>query len=228
MGAPLPTPTGVVKVDLLYGAGAPINRGAGFQMSYSGSDTPATVDLATLAGFIATEWTTHLASLMEVSYLLNEVSVADLAHPDTVAGVVSPATPGSRAGSYPGGTLPASTAATYIFHVNRKYRGGKPKSFQPFGVDTDLGSNATWAPTFITAATAQWAEFIDAIIGTDFGSNVLTDQVAVSYIEPPYTNVPTGSSGRVRRQGTARTPPLVQTVTSVTLQSKLGSQRRRL
>jgi len=225
MAPPLPTPSGVIRARLLHGIGGSVNYGSAFEMRYSGP-SPDTTALTTLAGIISTEYATWCASMLSLAYGLNEVHCSDLQTPSTPDGINSVVVPGTRAGTYP--QLARSTAACLIFHVNRKYRGARPKTFLPWGVDTDLANNATWLGAFISAAEGAWLSLTGSLDGQVFGSATLTTQAAVSYIEPPYSNVPVGGSGRVRREGTARNPPLVQDVTSVTCQARLGSQRRRL
>lgn len=196
-------------------------------MAYS-AGPPSVADLATLAGLVSTAYLNHLASLLSQAYGVNSITCADLANPSKPLGLDNQVVAGTRPGTYPSATLPANACATLIFHPDRKYRGSKPKSFQPWGVDTDLGTNSVWLNSFVSEVQQSWNGFIAALEGKAFGSSDLGGQVAVSYIEPPYTNVPIGSAGRVRREGTPRNPPLVQHVVSVTCQDVIGSQRRRL
>jgi len=221
MPAPLPTPTGVAKFTFKQSTDSG-TFGWSFMMKYTGGP-PSTADLTTLATEVQAAWAGHLASLFCASWVLTSTIAGDLANPGTVLGATSTSTAGTR----PGSAVIDQGAACLVFRPNHKYRGARPKCFMPAGADTDLLNGSQWDTAFVTEVETKWAAFIAACTGQVAGTTTLAQQQSVSYIEPPYTNVPVGGSGRVRREGTLRNPPAVYDVLSVFLQQKLGSQRRR-
>jgi len=212
-----------VHTRLLHTDAGAIEYGFGFDQGYTGGP-PSTSDLATAAGLVRTAYAAHLASLLEASYHLTQTICSDLAVPTTVDGVDSTSVAGTRAGN----PLQMSIAAVLSFGIARKYRGARPKMFATLGTYNDLATPQQWAPAFATAVETAWAAFQAAIVGVSFGPAAFGAQVGVSYIGPPYRVVISPTTGRGRNVGTERNPPIVSNVTTVALQIKLGSQRRRL
>lgn len=224
MAARLPTPSGVIGVRLAHSLGVADLYGAGFQFGYSGGP-PSSADLAAIAEDISEAYSSHLASLLSEDYSLSEVGVRDLANPSTVEGVYSDIVNGTRTGN----TNDAGVALCLSYLPDRAYRGSRPKTFWPWGVNADQSTSQQWSTTIRTAALTAWAAFTSNLGSVSHGSTDLTVQQAVSYIKPPYTLVPNPTNpGRGRSVGTVRDPPLVMSIISTVANPKIASQRKRL
>jgi hypothetical protein len=115
-----------------------------------------------------------------------------------------------------------------LFHVARRFRGGKYKMFVPGGVTTSLLNNSTWTPTFITAITSAATSWAAAFVGSVGGTTTITHQVGVSYYKG-YNPPTTSGSGRVKQTPALRPEgPVVDVVTSWSASARVGSQRKRL
>ena len=224
MAARLPTPSGVIGVRLGHDLGVADIYGCGFQFGYSGG-APSSADLAVISSEISTAYGTHLASLLSADYALVEVTCRDLANPSTVPGVWS----GSVAGTRSGNTNDAGVALCLSFLPDRAYRGSRPKSFFPWGVNADQSTSQQWSSAIRTAALTAWGAYQENLADISHGTTDLTVQQAVSYIKPPYTLVPNPTNpGRGRSVGTLRDPPLVMSIISTVANPKIASQRKRL
>lgn len=134
---------------------------------------------------------------------------------------------GSLTGTLEGGDLPASTAALLNFSIGRRYRGGKPRNYFPFGDDTKLADPRTWSGGFVTQVDGDWSAFIGAVIGTVSGSTTITAHVNVSYYLSSVGSIVDGGT-RGKTTPIRRATPLVDDIIGFSMAPRLGSQRRRL
>jgi hypothetical protein len=112
--------------------------------------------------------------------------------------------------------------------IARRYRGGKPKSFFPWGVVTDFSSPQLWTSAFANSATGDYATFIAAVRAIAAGSTTLSNYVNVSYFSGS-TVVINPVTGRARNVPTLRTGgPVVDSIVASTANTRIGSQRRRI
>ena len=223
MAAPLPTPSGVVRTRFVHSLTDASDYGFAFDQSYTGG-TPAVTDLNTLATSMREAYAAHLAPLLSSAFSLVRTNVVDLQHPTTVNGEDLTVVDGTRSGN----SQAASLCTTIVYTPDRRYRGSRPKSFTPFGVEGDLATNQHWGSAWLTTVETAWAAFQTAVTGLTFGPCDTGAQASVSYIGPPYAFVPGTTPGRGRIEGTPRDPPIVLSITAVTVSTKIGSQRRRL
>lgn len=217
-----PTPSAVVKVTLVHGLGTDIHIGSGCFWSYSGG-VPTAGNLNSIATGIGTAWNGQLSALMSANGLLEQVTVEDLASATGATGVSTTAHAGTRTGAAP----TVAACAQLNLSIARKYRGGKPKIFLPFGVTTDMSGEAAWSSTFFNLVTAAWASFQTAVNGLTGGPITLGNQVNVSYYSGSTTN-PNSSKWSRRNIPALRGTPVVDTITAAQCRQKLGSQRRRI
>jgi hypothetical protein len=130
---------------------------------------------------------------------------------------------GSRAGS----ALPSSTSLVSSYTIARRYRGGHPRAYWPFGADSDLLSETQWTSAFPTACDTGINAYFAALVAAGWsGAGTLT-HVNVSYYEG-FTVVTNPITGRARNVPTLRVSPVVDLVTAVHSRSSIGTQRRRL
>lgn len=217
----LPPVANCLKVLLKYGYGADIDVLNILHFEYTGS-APTATDCAALAGDVSTAWSGHLAAFMSNSQLLESVDVRDLASSSGADGQSATTHSGSRAG----GNLAPGTAVLVNHHIARRYRGGKPRSYLPFFVTTDLQAAGLWSGTSTAALLTAWEAFIAAIVGASSGSTTVSVHCNVSYYQG-FTNVPYGSPQKYRRVPTVRGTPVVDAITAYTINPAPASQRRR-
>jgi len=117
----------------------------------------------------------------------------------------------------------AAVLANYT--INRRYRGGKPRSYWPWGTVTDLSSPQTWSSGSITAFQTGLTAIITGFVGATAGSTAVTDHVNISYYEG-FTTFTT-PSGRMKNLSKLRATPVVDVIQSSSISATPGSQRRR-
>ena len=216
-----PTPSPVVRIVLLHGIGTDVHIGSKVYWSYTGA-APSAANCVTLANSIGVAWGAQLKQMMSTNGLLEGVTVTDLASNAGNTGAAPFATAGTRVGS----EITQAVATVLNFHIARRYRGGKPKVFLPYGVVADSTTGSNWLAAYVTAMNAAWAAFQTAVNGLVAGTTTLGVQQNVSYFSGSTAN--TSISKWARRNVPApRAVPVVEPITSAVTQPILGSQRRR-
>jgi hypothetical protein len=132
----------------------------------------------------------------------------------------------STDGSRPGGQLPGGTCVLVGFVIARRYRGGKPRSYFPWGSETDLNIRQQWFPELTNAVDSGLATYFSSVIGTTVGSLTITEHVNISYYEG-FTSVQNPVTHRWRNIPTPRAVPLVDNILSFSASLRPSSQRRR-
>jgi hypothetical protein len=216
---PLPA-SPCVRVRCIWNEGAAGEGGTRFYLSYSGT-APTGANCTTLAGDIASAWATDLSPLATGDYVLNEVDVLDIATDSGLSGQWTGSNEGSRVGT----SLPFQVCTNVEYGIARRYRGGKPRAFFPFGDDGDTANNATWGDTFLTAVNTGVGNFFSAIAALSVGAMGTLAHVNLSYYKG-FTNLE-NSSGRERAVPTYRDTALLDTITSYSAKAVMGSQKRR-
>lgn len=218
----LPPVPGVFKIRLHYDVGTDANAVTILHVRYVGTP-PTSGDCVTFCttfnGLAAAEWPIYLDT--DSSYL--GVDITDLTTPTSGTGSDGTTVAGTRSGT----KLGAGTAVLTHMPVSRRYRGGKPRSYLPWGTASDLDSRNTWLSGSVTDFHTGWSAILTAI-GTAFpvGPATFGSFCSVSYYGPPNRTV-TGSTGRVRTISTTRTTPLIDDWGTFTVSPKVSSQRRR-
>jgi hypothetical protein len=110
--------------------------------------------------------------------------------------------------------------------ISRRYRGGKPRAYLPWGDAGQLTSRQSWSGTFVTAVDSAFSTFYAAVIGLSAGSTTITDHVNVSYYDG-FTVVTDPVTHRARNVPTLRGTPIVDVILSFAANPRPGSQRRR-
>jgi hypothetical protein len=218
----LPDVPSVIKQRLHWDVGTDANAITLLHYRYAGP-APSSADMNTYAtGFNAltsAEWPLYLDS--ETTYLGTDV--VDLTSPTSGTGSAATSVVGTRATTPMG----ASTAVLINYPISRRYRGGKPRSYLPWGTAEDLLTRNTWKGASVTDFDTGWTTVQSAVqAGFPIGSASFVEFVSVSYYGPPNRTV-TGSTGRVRTLSTTRAVPLVDALGDLNVSSKVASQRRR-
>jgi hypothetical protein len=110
--------------------------------------------------------------------------------------------------------------------IGRRYRGGKPRSYFPWGSSQEIFTRQSWNPTFVTNVDSGLAAYFSAVIGTTVGGTTLTEHVNVSYYSG-FTVVTNPVTHRARNVPTVRAVPVVDNILSFAASSRPASQRRR-
>jgi hypothetical protein len=216
---PLPD-TPCLRVGFDYTTSVNTQLGNRIFLSYSGS-APSGANCITLATDFANAWNTNLAGLVNVDITLTEVDVLDIATHSGASAQVTVSHVGTRAGS----VMPVNVCHDIEYGIARRYRGGKPRGYWPFGVQGDLTSPTSWGSSYNAAVGTDFAAFIAALEAVSVGSVGTLQHVVLSYYHG-FTNI-TNSSGRERAVPTYRATALHDVVTSYIPKPIVGSQRRR-
>lgn len=217
----LPAVPKVIKIILKHALEAAttevINR---IFMQYSGT-APTDTELNTFCSNGVGAWETNLEPMATPQVALTEFSAEDLTSPTSAVGAFLSAGVGTRTG----GLLGAGTAATISFQIARRYRGGHPRIYTPYGSDSDLQDRAQWTSDFANDLGTAWVAFITALETSPWSGSGSLVPVNVSYYEG-FTNH-TYPSGRTKPIPNLRGTPIVDVIPDVSVGLQLTSQRRR-
>jgi hypothetical protein len=185
--------------------------------------TPTVGNLNTMAAACAAAYDANLTSLLSTDITLTETTLVALDSLSAAAGSSS----ASYSGSVGGGVLPAGTCFLVNYQIARRYRGGKPRSYWPFGVADKLNDPQHWTGAWVTDVSTQIGLWATAIEGVAAGGTTISGQCNVSYyagfapVQNPVTkrwrNIPTPRVGPVTYD------PIIGT----TFSPLIASQRRR-
>lgn len=217
---PPPVPN-VLQVVLNYLIGTDITNITRLYLEYAGNP-PSSTALNQYCTDIGTQWGVVMAPIHGATVTLNQVNVADLTSSNSGFGQAVM----SHVGTRTGGALPGGTALLVNYKVNRRYRGGKPRSYLPAGVVTDVQNPQTWLPAFVSTAGTAWNTFLQHITSVISPAGVTSmKQVNVSLYEGFHTFV--DSSGRSHSIPTYRDVAQVDDILGALVNPNFGSQRRR-
>jgi hypothetical protein len=217
--APVPTP-GFLKVTLGYNIAEDVDVHSRFYLKYGGGP-PSVSDCTSLGLAIGSDWNTYLAELSQSP--LETTRVTDLTSQSASDSIASTVHAGTRTGSF----IPAGCCLLTNFHIARRYRGGKPKMFWPFGVQSDLQDGQTWDTAFQTLCTNQINDFFTAVFGASSGTTTITGLYSIGYYHKFQYTQPDPVTGRIKLKPTALATPYTDPVITVTVNPKVSYQRRR-
>jgi hypothetical protein len=192
-----------------------------FYLAYTGT-APTNADLNTFNGAVSTTMVTNLIPLMTNNITTVDIESIDLTTPSSGIAITASAHTGSRAG----GAIPGDVAAVSSYEILRRYRGGHPRGYWPFGSQTDFSSAEQWSPTAVTAFTNGLNAFFTAVLAAPWSGGGTLTHINVSYYTG-FTVVISPTTGRARNVPTLRTTPLQDLVSSLIVRNSFGSQRRR-
>jgi hypothetical protein len=215
----LPVVPNVLRADLHWSISSDVNARTSLFFEYSGTapDGSACLSLATTIATAMGGW----GEYWDVDTTLLGCTVTDLS--SVTGGVATHDV--SVAGTRPN-PMSGATAVLVNYQISRRYRGGKPRSYLPWGDSGDIGNRQTWNATRVGLWGTALAEFFDTVIGSTAGGTTITQHVNVSYYSG-FTVVTSPTTGRARNVPTLRSSPLVNTVSSFAVSAKIANQRRR-
>ena len=217
----LPPVPKVLKVQYFWTIGADLAADCRQYFEYTGAGA-SIPDMNTLAGNIASSYATNLAPMAHASRVLTEVLITDLTSPTSSVGSTIVSTAGSRAG----GELPASACLLESAEIDRRYRGGHPRTYWPFGTDTDVDTPQLWSTAFVDAAAAALAAHF-----SDWSTDLVTGIASVAPVNISYYEgftVHMGTTGRARNVSTPRLAPVVDAVVEYVIRLGIAQIRKRL
>ena len=212
---PLPVVPNVIKLILSSTrADSPVENI--LHMAYSG----AVPDSATLESWLTSDfispWETLVIAEGGTDCTNVSVEAIDLSSDTGGSAFVANTAQGTRTGD----VAPASACVISSWEIDRRYRGGHPRTYWPFGTagTYETGSAKLWDSGFIADVQTKLETFVAGIQGTTTSGTTFTTLVNVSYVDknlnptPPYR----------------RTTPQVDAITSLIARQRICSQRRRL
>lgn len=215
--------TDTLRIQLDYLLAPGLVGGSRFYVEYTGGP-PTTANCLAIAGEVNTLFAGHLASLLSNNCDLQAVTVRDLNSSSGAEATDTTLVGGGRAGA----PVSLQTAALLDFTIARRYRGGKPRMYTPFGIVTDLNASTNaWIPAFTASMVTNWNAFMTALLGYAGGGVTMTNQVNVGYYHG-FTVVTNPITGRSRNVPTPKAGPITpDAIVSVGARTLIGSQRRR-
>jgi hypothetical protein len=170
--------------------------------------TPSKAQLDDHAADIASAWSGGFAGYMSDHWTFTGLR---LLYSDGTAVIEGDAT-ASTTGSITSAGLPDSVCVVTHYDIESYYRGGKPRTYWPFGAVSVMGSHHTWDPGFIGDVETSIQDFIDTV-------DALTN--------PGVTTFTLGCIRRVAA-GIPITPPSFYAYTGSRTDLRICTQRRRL
>lgn len=220
--AALPNVPKTVRLAVVHYSDGGSDMVSRFFIRYSGS-VPSVGDLQVLVDNVVAAWAANMISAVAAASGLSRVDGVDLNSSTGAQATLADVVAGTRAG----GELPADVALVASYEINRRYRGGHPRGYWPFGTESDLLDQAHWDPTPLAAfQTAVDGFFTDVVAGGWGGAGTLT-HVNVSYYNGFHV-VTNPVTGRARNVPLVRSSPTIDLVTATIARARLGTQRRRL
>jgi hypothetical protein len=217
----LPDVPNVIRLDFTYSIGEDNAAKCRFFTRYSGT-APSDTDMAAVLTAVSAAYTAHLQSASTDAVILTQIDATDLTSPTAAAATLGTAIVGSNAET----PVPASSCTLVSHTVSRRYRGGHPRVYWPFGGVQSMHDGQSWDADYIGAINTDIDAFMAAIKLITWTGATIADIVNVSFFEGFHTF--TGPTGRVRNIPTVRVTPIVDIVTGFVARQGIASIRKRL
>jgi len=219
---PLPPYPGVLRVTTPFAISSDVSVGTTLHFAYTGTP-PSDATCVTLANDIEALGVTNLVPLLQADTSLLGAIVLDLSSSTGGTGQNNTHTGGTRGTAL----LSAATCALQSMKIARRYRGGKPRAYWPFGEATDLSSPQAWSGAAITAFTNGLSTYITDISALSVGGTILGGLVNISYYSG-FTTVLNPVTGRTRDVPKVRAVAIApDPILSWEISPNIATQRRR-
>jgi hypothetical protein len=216
----LPNVPNVLRLQLGWSDDQDQSVLSNFFFRYSGGP-PDAADCLSIAGAAATAMTAN-AGAWHPDTSLTSAGVIDLSTNESAEGFHAVGVPGSLTGT----PLAGGTALLVNYHIARRYRGGKPRNYLPWGSSFTLQNRQNWTSTYVGEAQGNITDFLTMMIGASGGSTTITQHVNVSYYEG-FTTPPVAPGKRAKNISTPRAVPVIDQILSSSVNVHPASQRRR-
>jgi hypothetical protein len=203
----LPPVSDVVKVNQIWELDNNDAAESIWHFQYTGGP-PSSATCVGLAAAFNAAVASNLKTLLHTINAIGVTTVLDLNSSSGAQGTGGSVTSGTLTGTQ----LPASTCVVMNHHIARRYRGGKPRTYAPFGSSSGTATTGSWGTGFLNSCNADWVAFITSCLAISVSGTAISQFVNVSYF-----------SNKVQR-----VTPLVDPITSSIARTRMGTQRRRL
>lgn len=217
----LPPVPAVLKTQIQWTVGSDALVDTNLYFSYSGG-APTSTDCVSLAASIYGLWAAAHTWWADANFLIG-VKVTDLSSPSGGVGEHAQSTQGALGAAL----SPANIATLVNYVISRRYRGGKPRSYLPWGSINQLQTEQQWTASYISSADSALSTIFTGTTGLSSGATTISNHVNVSYYSG-FTVVTNPITHRSRNVPTVRTSPVVDTILSYSVSPYLGSVRRRI
>jgi len=217
---PLPSAGQVVRAQLKWSDAADVNVSNTLYFGYSGSGPNAADCHDFMLAFVNALGTHN--GLWTASTMLLGGECTDLSTESGAQGIVNLSYDGDLAGT----DLAGGTCLVASYLISRRYRGGKPRNYFPWGSSSSLASRQAWAGDFTTSCASAINASVAAVVGNTYGGMTITNHVNVSYYAGSRVVI-SPTTGRAKNVSILRASPLVNPITGVAILASPGSQRRR-
>lgn len=218
---PLPSIANTIRVKYEWDVGSDLSAVTILHFRYTGGP-PVAADALALATDLHGAAVTHLIPLLGTNSSLLACEVTDLSGPSAAQATFASTVTGTRSGTTQG----AAVAALTSWGILRRYRGGKPRSYWPFGTGSDLATLQTWNSTFLTAIQGGVQLWLNEALTFASGTVTLAALVSISYYNG-FTVVTNPITGRARNVPKLRVAPVSDDIVTFSHGPKLATQRRR-
>jgi len=218
----LPPVPNVLRIEFHFTIGTDVNALVRWHAAYTGtapSDATCNAIAEAIWNYANSQW----ASFMCDSTKLTGVKVQDLSSATAGIGEWIADVVGTR-GS---GQIGAGMAVLVNGHIGRRYRGGKPRSYFPFGIASDITDEQDWGASLVSNTTTIVNGMVTAIEAISISGTICGSTVNVSYYEGVYSTPSPTNPARYINRPLKRVTPVVDVITTWTAKARIGSQRRR-
>lgn len=180
-----------------------------FYVHYTGG-APTSTDLGTWLNFIESKLAANFCTVMSVDNQVTSLKATDLTTDTGAVAVASFSHFGTRTGDF----MPSSVAVVGSLAINRRYRGGHPRKYLPWGTAGTMASGSTkdWDSTFVSDCLTVFQDTLGFHIGFTSGATTWDENVNVSY----------------RTAGAVRPAAVIDVVVGSEIRTRICTQRRRL
>lgn len=219
----LPAVAQVIKVQYVYSVGEDANAQVALHFGYSETSPPGQSGMDSLVGAIHPNYNSNIKPLVANNVILHQIIATDLSSATGAVGVWAGSEAGTRGST---GLLSGETAMLMNEKVARRYKGGHPRSYWPWGLASDLNDQQTWTSTFVQACHDGWAAHLSAIT-SHTGPPTITGLVNVRYWSGG-TWIQKHNGDWFEKPNPISGGPVSEPVTAWTFNPKPASQRRRM
>ncbi len=218
----LPNVSKVIRLDFQFQLTANVLALSRQFWHYSGT-APTPSDILVFADNAVASFAGTCVNDFASDFTFLGCEATDLSSPSS-AQAISPVT---VAGGNGGSVLAQDICFVCAYQIGRRYRGGHPRGYWPFGTDNDVGTETTWDPTSVDQWVSDLASTAAGIAAGGWSGAGTITQVSVSYFHG-FTVVTSPTTGRARNVPTLRAVPVQDAVVNYEGRLIYGNQRRRL
>ncbi|MGA8213019.1 MAG: hypothetical protein WB799_05465 [Candidatus Sulfotelmatobacter sp.] len=218
----MPDVPNVLKLRVLFDLNGKTTQGVRLFFAWSGT-APTVGACASIAAKLFSELTTAgIAAAMTTTYAMKVIECYDLTTATAGEGEHNGTVTGTRAGN----PLQVDAAFVTSYEIARRYRGGHPRSYWPFGTSADLTGPQAFKSASVTAFLAVVNTALAGFVGFTASGCTVGAHSSVSYYAG-FTAIENPITHRYRNVPKLRLTPVVGQVNSVIGRNYVGSFRRR-